>query len=214
VATRFVFDDCGNGEELKLQLSDIGRVKFRPTFWVKGRVDGGDRRMLQLFVNGVDSGNGTGSRRYFSGMIPGDRQSFDLLQLCSNPHEVPQNLIPDRHNRLYFTGRCDARTRRGYLDITQRPEDGLCSDGSFNTNNDVWVRLNDHGQELYLEYHHIPPGTPGVGSVDAKARLEAARDEDSGCIRLQLHELMAIFGPHMGSFRSPFVDNEILFRRP
>lgn len=64
----------------------------------------------------------------------------------------------------------------------------------MNLNEYVWVRLNEHGEEIFRAYH------AGLGLDPAVYR--PIIDSGGGWCRLQAWELMRIFGPHManGSF--------------
>lgn len=71
---------------------------------------------------------------------------------------------------------------------------------AFNVNSHVRVKLNDLGREIYMQYYDrwgIETGPP--------------KEEGDGYSRFQLHELMSIFGEHMGvGFSVPFETTVLL----
>jgi len=211
VATRFTITSCDKGENLKAQLSDIGRADSRPTFWVKTKLADGREYTLELLVNGLTANNGTGDGWLILGVIPLARQAFKPQSLWVGPEGGDLDLVPDGGNELHFTGYCNTRYREGYLDITGSQTLVLRNNGSFNVNGYVWVSLNQFGRTRYLEHYQ----TSGISEAAAKAQLENAHEDDSDFIRLQLHELMHIFGSAMDDFfGNPFTNCELYFRRP
>ncbi len=65
---------------------------------------------------------------------------------------------------------------------------------TFNLNETVRVRLTDLGRAIYRDYYggRIPP-----------------RVDPSGLTAMPMHELMRIFGPHVGPFRPQVLSMDI-----
>lgn len=78
----------------------------------------------------------------------------------------------------------------------------------FNTNDYVWVRLNDLGWRVFDEDHtHL--------GLDPAPYRKIVTTNNPEYQRFQLHELMHIFGPQMSlGFNVPFKDNVIYFEDP
>jgi hypothetical protein len=78
----------------------------------------------------------------------------------------------------------------------------------MNTNDYVWVKLTDWGWMIF-DQHFTKLGLDPT-------RFRQSLHDDSGYQRLQLHELMHVFGPAMyvGAFDMPFDGNDVLFEKP